>query len=140
MICVFKRMMTDVVLIYFMLNNVGVVHILHEEGFLHIRKDSSYICIYVHMKSSFPKHVKRRSRKWVCNASSKVVFWSRVSFTCVHDYEKLFSKTWSPNLAFGLQHRFLDWRLTYFGKDLFVCTNIQIYEESFLFQNTISAI
>ena len=34
-------------------------------------------------------------------------------------YEELFSKTWSPNLALELQSRFLDWRLSRFGKDFF---------------------
>ena len=38
----------------------------------------------------------------------------------VHIYEELFSKTLSPNLALPLQHRLLDWRLTRFGKELFI--------------------
>ena len=42
----------------------------------------------------------------------------------VHIYEVVFNspKTWSPNLTLALQHRFLDWRLTRFGKELFNCS------------------
>ena len=42
---------------------------------------------------------------------------------CVHIYEtKLFSNALSPNL----QHRFLDWHLTRFEKDLFVYSEVEI--------------
>ena len=54
--------------------------------------------------------------------NSKIVLWKRAFDIIymrinVHIYEELFSKTLSPNLA--LQHRFLAWPLTRFGKEIF---------------------
>ena len=59
------------------------------------------ICIfmYVHMKSSFPKRVKRHfKRKWACNANAKFdyyLFEHSYSYMnkCVDIYEEVFSKT-----------------------------------------------
>ena len=45
-----------------------------------------------------------------------------------HIYEYFFSKTWTPNLT--LQHRFFDWHLTPFVKDLFICLRVRIPVES----------
>ena len=39
----------------------------------------------------------------------------------VHIHEKFFSKALSPNMALASQHRFLDWRLTHFEKELLKC-------------------
>ena len=44
----------------------------------------------------------------------------------VHIYEEFFSKLSSPNLTFALQHRFLDWRLLRFWKELFMCIFINM--------------
>ena len=60
--------------------------------------------------------------------SSKTVFWSRAFHICVymhniyvHIYEEFFSRTWSSTLALALQYQFLEWCLTCFGKELFIC-------------------
>ena len=87
------------------------------------------VCIwYIHMKL-FSIRVKRHSRKWARNANAKfkdcVFAWSfsraniyAYAYIYVHIYEKLFSKTCSPNVALILQCRLLDWRLARFGKEL----------------------
>ena len=78
-----------------------------------------------YMKSSFTKRLKRHSIKWACNANVQRLSFGKEFFTYVytriyvHVYEELFSKTWSPNIALALQHQFLDWRFTNFGKELF---------------------
>ena len=38
----------------------------------------------------------------------------------VYIYEQPFSKTWAPNLALTLQHRFLHWCLARFRKELYI--------------------
>ena len=96
---------------------------------------SDQICVYIHLKSYFPKRVKRHSRIWACNANAKFknCVFGKEFFTYVyipryvHIYEEPFSKTWSPNLALALQHWFLDWRLIRFGKELFIYIYIYIF-------------
>ena len=51
-------------------------------------------------------------------------------YMCVHVSEELFSKTWSLNLALSLEHGFLDWRLTRFGKELFILTTMHYHDIS----------
>ena len=57
--------------------------------------------------------------------SSGIMFWKRVLYKSVHIYayihvyEKLFSKTWSMNLASALQTHLLEWCLSRFGKEHF---------------------
>ena len=47
----------------------------------------------------------------------------------IHIYEELLSKTQTPNLAFPLQtHFLLEWRLSCFGKEIFIYINIYIYK------------
>ena len=50
------------------------------------------------------------------------MFWKSTLDNYVHKYicEKLFTKTQSLNLALALQAHFLEWRLTRFGKELFI--------------------
>ena len=52
-------------------------------------------------------------------------------FTCLSSWRALF-KTWSPNLALTLQHRFLDRRLTRFVKELFKWTYIPAYIPAYM--------
>ena len=61
--------------------------------------------------------------------SSEIMFWKRALFkyvhiyVCIHIYmvcEKLFAKLQSLNLALALQAHLLEWRLTRFGKQLFI--------------------
>ena len=54
---------------------------------------------------------------------SEKMFWKRALHKYIHIYkcEKLFTKTQSLNLALVLQARFLEWRLTRFGKELCKC-------------------
>ena len=63
------------------------------------------------MKSSFPKCVKRHSRRWACNTNAKfkdcllVKSFSHMYISvciCVYIYVGLFCKTWSPILALTL--------------------------------------
>ena len=61
--------------------------------------------------------------------SSEIMFCKRALHKYVHVYayihicKKLFAKTQSLNLALALQaHFFLEWRLTRFGKELFICS------------------
>ena len=56
------------------------------------------------------------------------MFWKRAFhthiyiylYTLTYIYEEVFSKTWSLNFSLTLQTRFLDWRLSHFGKELFM--------------------
>ena len=48
-------------------------------------------------------------------------------YTHVYIVEKLFTKTQSLNLALALQAHFLEWRLTRFGKELFIYTIMVCY-------------
>ena len=70
------------------------------------------IHVYMYIKSSFPKRIKEMS--FHCQCQVQRLYFGKELFTYVriyvHIYEELFSKTWSPNLALALQHRFLDWR------------------------------
>ena len=54
------------------------------------------------------------------------LFTSVYMLICVYICEELFCQTWSPNLALALQHRFLNWHLTDFGKELFIYTPIRV--------------
>ena len=73
----------------------------------------------------FSRPRQSHSNKWPCNADAKFSYYvleknlSHVNKCIynVHIYEELFSKTWYPNMALTLQPRFLDWRLTRFGKE-----------------------
>ena len=68
--------------------------------------------IIIDKRSSFPKRIKRHSRKWACNSNTrfKILYFGKELFTCVYIciyvyiYEELFfsPKTWSPNLALAL--------------------------------------
>ena len=138
-LCVFPRMYLCVCL------SVPLFVFVHEYMNL-------YVCLcltmltqvsrYVHIKSSFPKRFKRHSRKWACNANFKfkdcvlVKSFSHV-YICVYIYEKFFSKTWSRKLTLASRHRFLDWRLTHFGKELFIwiwiCSIIYIYRHMYIY-------
>ena len=83
-----------------------------------------------HLKTYLPKGLKGRAirGKWACKANANIKYCVLVK-SCsymymriyVHIYAYLFSKTWYLNLALASQDRFLDWRLTCFGKELFVC-------------------
>ena len=50
----------------------------------------------------------------------KKLFTYVYMYAYVQIYGELFSKACSPNLALAFQHRFLNWRLMRFGKDLFI--------------------
>ena len=45
-------------------------------------------------------------------------------------YKELFAKTFSPKFALALQTRFLDWRLSHFGKE-FLILNRLLYNLSY---------
>ena len=103
--------------------------------------------IYMSMKSSFPK---RHSKKWPCNANTnfkdcvleKSFSHMYIWYICTYLWGAFFlSKTWSPNLALTVQHRFLDWCLRRFGKELFIYIDSYKYAYTHRwkdpFQNTI---
>ena len=59
-----------------------------------------------------------QSEVWFCYVLEKS--FSHMN-KCIHVYiflKSSFPKTWSPNIQLPLQARFLDWRLTRFGKEL----------------------
>ena len=99
----------------------------------------------MYMKSSFPKWAKRHFRKWACRANAKFnecVLVKRFShmYICIftyihiyiHIYEAFFFTTWSPNFALALRHQF--WRLTRFGKELFIY--VYIWQWIWVYINT----
>ena len=73
--------------------------------------------MFIYMKSSLPKRNKRYLKKMglYCQYQVHTICFGKELFAyirvCVHIYKELFSKVWSPNLAFTLQTRFFDWRL-----------------------------
>ena len=85
-------------------------------------------------RSLFPKHVKRQSKNWCCDANErfgglclgKNLFINMYNYTHINICEKLFTKTPSLNLTLALQAHFLELRLTRFGKELFIyrCSGI----------------
>ena len=88
------------------------------------------LCTY--MRCFFPRCAKNHSKKWACNANVKFDYnVLEKSFSHINKYIFISSKIWFPNLALLLEPPFLDWRLTRFGKELFICTKRS-------FQNTIS--
>ena len=55
------------------------------------------------------------------------IFWKRARHKYAHIYAYIYVKSSLPNaqclkLALALQPYFLEWRLTHFGKDLFIST------------------
>ena len=57
------------------------------------------------------------------------VFWKMAlhKYAYIYACEKLFTKTQSLNLALALQAHFLEWGLTRFGKEIFICKLVDIY-------------
>ena len=82
-------------------------------------KSSSYIhTLFQNAISTIPKIDVAMSLP-----SSEVMFKKRAShnmYTYVFICEKIFSKTQSMNLPLALQAQFLKWRLSHFGRGLFI--------------------
>ena len=77
------------------------------------------------MKSSFPKRVKRPFRKWHSNGNAKFYYYVlEKSFSHMNKgiYMYIFMKSSFPELAIGIAASILNWCLTHFGKELFICS------------------
>ena len=79
------------------------------------------------MKISFPTHDKYQSKKKIEVAmtilSLEIILWKRVLYEYVHGcaYVKShFLKTPINEFGITLQFHFLEWRLSCFGKELFI--------------------
>ena len=48
-----------------------------------------YMYIYIYMRNTFPKCVKRQSKNQCCNVSPEVMFWKRTLHKSVHIYTNL---------------------------------------------------
>ena len=85
-----------------------------------------------HMKSSFPKRVKRQSmKKRGCNAnaSTEIMFWKRVlhKYVPIYTWGKLFTKSTILELSIGIVSSFSGIALSEFWKrTLHIYTYIHI--------------
>ena len=88
------------------------------------------------MKNSFPKRIKRHSKKCDSNVNLKFVecvleksssYMLAYIHTYLQIYEELFPKSQSMNLALTLETYFLESRLTRFGSEFFIYIYIYIY-------------
>ena len=82
------------------------------------------------MRSSFPKHVNRHTpQKRISNVNTKFVDYSfgkelSAYYICAHMYMFMnisFPKHHLQTWHLHCKHRFFDWRLTRFRKELFIC-------------------
>ena len=87
-----------------------------------------YMCVYVFMhvyiKISFPKCDKRQAKNRDANAYfGDKLFINMYMYTHIHICEKLFSRALSMNfvLVSQAQFLFLEWHLSRFGKELYIC-------------------
>ena len=77
----------------------------------------------------FQNAISAIPKKWACNANANLIdcvleksfsYMYTHTFMYIFSEGKLFSKTGTLNLTLALQTRFVDWRLSRFGKELFI--------------------